>query len=129
ERARSDRCLSQGHGTQDRHRGKVASSGGSAAADRVFRKNKTRAGLAAAVSKPRRDYRERVEVASTIPEGLRRLKKKAPANSSATAVPAAASLVVTVVEVWANAVTATKPQATANIFANLVCFIVVLCFR
>jgi hypothetical protein len=49
---------------------------------------------------------------------------------SATAVPAAASLVVvTVVEVWAKAVTAIRPQATANIFANLVCFIVVLCFR
>jgi hypothetical protein len=47
---------------------------------------------------------------------------------SVTSVPAAASLVVvTVVEVWAIAVTATKPQATANIFAN-VFFIVVVCF-
>jgi hypothetical protein len=46
-----------------------------------------------------------------------------------TASPAAASLVVvTVVEVCAIAVARPKPQATANIFANVVSFIVVLCF-
>jgi hypothetical protein len=46
-----------------------------------------------------------------------------------TASPAAASfVVVTVVDVWAIAVTATKPQATANIFANVFSFIVVVCF-
>jgi hypothetical protein len=37
-------------------------------------------------------------------------------------------VVVTVVEVCASADTATKPQATANIFANVVSFIVVVCF-
>ena len=48
---------------------------------------------------------------------------------SVTSVPAEASFVeVTVVEVWAIAVTAPKPQATANIFANVVSFIVVVCF-
>jgi hypothetical protein len=49
-------------------------------------------------------------------------------DASVVVVPVAVFVDVVVVVVWAKAVPSPNAQTTANIFSNLVCFIVFLCF-